>query len=190
LISINPFTSLHIRGLLHAFSHPWSTSHSFAHVHIHDSDLEDVPSLIAEELPPKYFDMAYIWEIANTTLSDSEKNRFVCCALSMNQATFMNNVDWNKATADYGAASVESMKKGITNAHKKVEKSGGKDGVPAADGATNTPSTSGKGNKRKAGAEKDGGGHSAEDIGTPTPKPKRGRKKQESAASRKGKFRC
>lgn len=134
--------------------------------------------------------MAYIWEIVNTTLSEIEKNRFVCCVMSTNQSTFMNNVDWNKATQDFGAASVESMKKGITNTLKKVEKAGGKEGVSASDGAIKTPSTTGKGTKRKAGAEKDGGGHGAEDIGTPTPKAKRGRKKQESTVSRKGESWC
>jgi hypothetical protein len=150
----------------------------------------DIATLIHEALPSTYFKMAYIWEIANTTLNDSEKNRFVCCALSTNQSTFMNSVDWDKATADFGAASVESMKKCVQNALKKVEKAGGKEGVPAVDGAIKTPSTSGKGTKRKAGAETSGGGHGAEDMGTPTPKAKRGRKKQESTASRKGESRC
>jgi hypothetical protein len=150
----------------------------------------DIITFIEEELPSSYFKMAYIWEIANTTLSDSEKNRFVCCAMSTNQSTFMNSVDWDKATADFGAASVESMRKGITNALKKVEKAGGKEGVPAVDGAIKTPSTSGKGTKRKAGADTNGGGNGAEDMGTPTPKAKRGRRKQESTASRKGESRC
>jgi hypothetical protein len=133
--------------------------------------------------------MAYIWDIVNATLNETEKNRFMCCVINTDQSTFMSNVDWKKATQDYGAASVESMKKGITNSLKKVEKAGGKDGVPAVDGAASTPSTMGKGGKRKIKAENDGDEHDAGDVGTPTPKPKRGRKKKEPAAARKGESR-
>jgi hypothetical protein len=55
----------------------------------------------------------------------------------------ISQVDWDKATQAYGAASVESMKVSYRNILKKIEKAGGKTDVTAAfTGADNaTPST-------------------------------------------------
>jgi hypothetical protein len=130
--------------------------------------------------------MAYDWQIVNSILNDSEKNRFLCCVINSDQGAFNSIVNWEKATSDFGSASVESMRKCLSNTLKKIEHAGGKIGVSASDGAVNkTPGSSSTGKKRKTAAEADPDGKS--DSGTPTPKAKRGRPKKEPAAeSRKG----
>jgi hypothetical protein len=91
-----------------------------------------------------------------TTLVDIES----CAPLLVTDST--SQVDWDKATQAYGAASVDSMRVSYRNILKKIEKAGGKTDVTAAftgadSAAPSTPKTpktpKGKGGrppKRKA----------------------------------------
>lgn len=78
--------------------------------------------------------------------------------------------DWEKATREYGSASVESMKVSTRNVLRKIEKAGGKEG---GDGTASPAKGAAK--KRKAAAE-DG------DDAEVKPKTK-GRKKAKKAAA-------
>ncbi|KAI4823076.1 hypothetical protein E4T44_10205 [Aureobasidium sp. EXF-8845] len=103
--------------------------------------------------------MSYSYATAKAILSDVDKDRI----LAMHLSSDTNDVDWEKATQAYGAASVESMRVSYRNILKKIEKAGGKTDVTAAfadadSAAPSTPKTpktpKGKGSrppKRKAG---------------------------------------
>lgn len=82
-------------------------------------------------------------------------------------------VDWDKATREYGAASVDSYKKGMQNTTKKIKKAMESGVEPEA--ADATPAKKGGGGKKRkektAEAEADG---EAEE--SPTKKKKGGRK--------------
>ena len=82
-------------------------------------------------------------------------------------------VDWEKASSEYGAASVESYKKGMQNTTKKIKKAMESGVEPEA--ADATPAKKGGGGKKRkektAEAEADG---EAEE--SPTKKKKGGRK--------------
>ncbi|KAF2211887.1 hypothetical protein CERZMDRAFT_84862 [Cercospora zeae-maydis SCOH1-5] len=70
--------------------------------------------------------------IAREILSEPEKDRLLAVALNtvaVNAAT-----NWEKASAEFGAASVDSMRVSIRNIHKKLDKAGAN-----ADGAAATP---------------------------------------------------
>lgn len=60
-------------------------------------------------------------------------------------------VDWDKASSEYGAASVESYKKGMQNTTKKIKKAMESGAEP--DAAEATPVKKGGGKKRAADAE-------------------------------------
>ncbi|CAD0089901.1 unnamed protein product [Aureobasidium vineae] len=84
--------------------------------------------------------MSYSYATAKAILSEVEKDRILAMYLSSDD---MNDVDWDKATQAYGAASVDSMKVSYRNSLKKIEKAGGKTGVtaPLAGGDSSVPST-------------------------------------------------
>jgi hypothetical protein len=96
-------------------------------------------------------------------------------------------VNWEKATADYGSASVDSMKVSVRNVFKKIEKAGGK---LDADGAVApaTPATTGKSaSKKRKTADKSATAAEADDEDepeTPAPKKGRGRAKKTKAADK------
>ncbi|KAI5209033.1 hypothetical protein E4T39_00991 [Aureobasidium subglaciale] len=111
--------------------------------------------------------MSYSYATAKALLSEGEKDRILAIFLSSDDN---NDVNWDKATQAFGAASVESMKVSYRNLLKKIEKAGGKTGIaaPSANGDSAAPSTpktprtpktpKGKGGrplKRKAGAGSD-----------------------------------
>ncbi|KAI5276080.1 hypothetical protein E4T47_00993 [Aureobasidium subglaciale] len=83
--------------------------------------------------------MSYSYAIAKEVLSDGEKDRILAIFLSSDEN---NDVNWDKATQAFGAASVESMKVSYRNLLKKIEKAGGKTGVaaPSANSDSATPS--------------------------------------------------
>lgn len=107
--------------------------------------------------------MSYSYETAKTVLSEGEKDRILAIYLSTDEpnvcqeivssrdrllsaADFILQVDWEKATQAFGAASVESMKVSTRNLLKKIEKAGGKVGVTASSttvdkSAPSTPKT-------------------------------------------------
>ena len=85
-------------------------------------------------------------------------------------------INWEKATRDFGAASVESMRVMTRTALKKIEKAGGKEGVAA------TPAKAGGSGKKRKGAAEDG------DDAEPTPtKKKPGRKAKKEVSPIEGK---
>ncbi|KAG9980770.1 hypothetical protein KCU78_g21626, partial [Aureobasidium melanogenum] len=65
--------------------------------------------------------MSYSYATAKAVLSEVDKDRI----LAMHLSTDTNDVDWDKATQAYGAASVESMRVSYRNLLKKIEKAGG-----------------------------------------------------------------
>ncbi|KAI5254853.1 hypothetical protein E4T42_02175 [Aureobasidium subglaciale] len=83
--------------------------------------------------------MSYFYAIAKEVLSDGEKDRILAIFLSSDDN---NDVNWDKATQAFGAASVESMKVSYRNLLKKIEKAGGKTGVtaPSANSDSAAPS--------------------------------------------------
>ncbi|KAI5365434.1 hypothetical protein Slin15195_G049710 [Septoria linicola] len=93
---------------------------------------------------------SYDFKIAKESLTESEKDRIL--AIYLNTVNENANINWEKAAADYGSASVDSMKVSLRNSFKKLEKAGAKiedDGyvVPY------TPAKTPKGAKRKAATE-------------------------------------
>ncbi|KAF2766771.1 hypothetical protein EJ03DRAFT_168045 [Teratosphaeria nubilosa] len=94
----------------------------------------------------------YDYDVAQKVLNDNDKNRFLCCYLNIKDTTV---VDWDKAAKDFGSASVESFKKTISNAFKKI-KTAQENGVPAdAEGSATkaTPKKGGKGKRKGADEE-------------------------------------
>ncbi|KAH0291334.1 hypothetical protein M436DRAFT_39264 [Aureobasidium namibiae CBS 147.97] len=83
--------------------------------------------------------MSYSYATAKAVLSDVDKDRILAMHLSQSD---ISNVDWDKATQAYGAASVESMRVSYRNLLKKIEKAGGKTDVTAphtgADGSASS----------------------------------------------------
>nr|OQO25187.1 hypothetical protein B0A51_06049 [Rachicladosporium sp. CCFEE 5018] len=117
--------------------------------------------------------MPYDYEIAKAALSEADKNRILCLYLNCDAKA----INWEKATKDFGCASVDSMKVMARTALKKIETAGGKiddngaaakakdDEEGAGDDDEETPKkrvkTKGKGKKGKN-VEEDGEG---EEIG-------------------------
>ncbi|KAI4757805.1 hypothetical protein E4T52_10151 [Aureobasidium sp. EXF-3400] len=106
--------------------------------------------------------MSYSYATAKAVLSDVDKDRILAMHFSSDGN---DQVDWDKATQAYGAASVNSMKVSYRNILTKIEKAGGKTDVTApfagADGsAPSTPktpkTTKGKGRPPKRKAEDTG----------------------------------
>lgn len=86
----------------------------------------------------------------------------------------MSQIDYNKATNEFGAKSVESMRVCTNAALKKIENAGGKAGASASTSAT---PKKGGGRKRKATPEEDG---DDEEQAASTTK-KKGRKSKKNA---------
>ncbi|KAK3620682.1 hypothetical protein LTR56_023274 [Elasticomyces elasticus] len=106
---------------------------------------------------------------ALSVLTEGEKNRIVSLYLSSDTTAVNAMVDWDKATAAYGSASIGSMKVSLGNSLKKIAGKDGADPSPAK-------SKAGGGKKRKDG----GDGDDEEQI------PKKrggGRKKKEASAT-------
>ncbi|THZ28670.1 hypothetical protein D6C91_01820 [Aureobasidium pullulans] len=99
--------------------------------------------------------MSYSYAMAKALLSEGEKDRILAMWLSNDDHAA--NVDWDKATQAFGAASIESMRVSYRNLLKKIEKAGGKTGVtaPSTTGDSSAPPKTPKGKggrprKRKA----------------------------------------
>lgn len=128
----------------------------------------------------------YNFEVAKTVLSANDKDRLVCLYLNCDpkavshQLEFLQSalhadnrtpqIDWAKATTQFGAASVESMRVMTRSALKKIETAEAKGGVPAGTAAA-TPKKAAGGRKRKADADAD----AEDDDDEAAPKPKKGR---------------
>ncbi|PPJ59378.1 hypothetical protein CBER1_06924 [Cercospora berteroae] len=89
----------------------------------------------------------YDSSIAREVLTEAEKDRLLAVALS---TTADNSaINWEKATAEFGAASVDSMRVSVRNIHKKLDKAGAKtDGNDLTAGPSKAP-------KRKTAATED-----------------------------------
>lgn len=85
--------------------------------------------------------MAYNFEIAKSVLSDNDKNRLMCLYLNCENP---QSINWEKATKDFGSASIESMKVMTRATLKKIEKASSGGGSPAKAAG---------GKKRKAAAD-------------------------------------
>lgn len=132
----------------------------------------------------------YNFQIAKDVLTEAEKDRIVACYLNLpdvannkevslrlfaisacNLAKTVIQVDFKKAAADFGAASVDSFKKMLQGGFKKIVAAQEK----AANGGTVDASPASAkakgGKKRKAATEED-----EDDVQESKPKPKRGRK--------------
>ncbi|GAB7323086.1 hypothetical protein MBLNU13_g05597t1 [Cladosporium sp. NU13] len=95
---------------------------------------------------------------AKGLLSEVEKDRIVCTYFN---STEPNAVDWDKATREYGAASVDSYKKGMQNTTKKIKKAMESGVEPEAADAT-PAKKGGGGKKRKKTAEAEADGEAEE----------------------------
>lgn len=110
---------------------------------------------------------SYDYTIAKEVLNEADKDRIVCLYLSsdpsavshrphllLHVCTNNRQIDWAKATKDFGSASVESFKKTTQNMLKKIEKAGGKieDGEATGTGTTSPvkPAAKAAPKKRKA----------------------------------------
>ena len=141
----------------------------------------------------------YDYVIAQTVLTETEKNRIVCIYLSGDTAAINNlvsfscalqslrdaecgltarQVDWDKATTAFGSASTSSMKVSLSNSLKKVADKGGKDGADGKNGADPSPAKgkAGPNKKRKAGGDGDADDEEA------TPKKRGGGRKKKVIA--------
>ncbi|KAI6909647.1 hypothetical protein KC318_g3968 [Hortaea werneckii] len=101
----------------------------------------------------------YDYDVAKRVLSETDKDRFLCCYLNI---TDPNAVNWEKAANDYGSASVQSFKKMIQNAFKKVkdgEAAGGEEGTGNSEVKEGKKKTATPGSRKKKvkseGAEQD-----------------------------------
>ncbi|KAI6819610.1 hypothetical protein KC332_g9783 [Hortaea werneckii] len=101
----------------------------------------------------------YDYDVAKRVLSETDKDRFLCCYLNISDT---HAVNWEKAANDYGSASVQSFKKMIQNAFKKVkdgEAAGGDEGTgdsKVKEGKKKTTTPGSRKKKAKAeGAEQD-----------------------------------
>ena len=83
---------------------------------------------------------------ANTSLLPDHQN----LVTTPNPSLPRPQIEWDKAAADYGSASVESYKKGVQNTIKKIKKAMD-DGVQPAEGSSSTPAKAANkgGRKRK-----------------------------------------
>lgn len=94
---------------------------------------------------------------------------------------YIAQTEWEKATKDFGSASVDSMKVSVRNIYKKLDKAGAK---LADDGSTQAPATPAlatpaSGKKRKSKSEITADGDDADaTVETPKPKKKGGRPKK------------
>ncbi|KAK0265181.1 hypothetical protein B0A54_12558 [Friedmanniomyces endolithicus] len=110
------------------------------------------------------------YKAALQVLTEMEKNRIVCLYLSSDTAAIGALFDWERATAAFGSASVQSMKVSLNNLLKKVGS--------VKEGADPSPAT-GKpkgGKKRKASKGGD------EDDAEPAPKKRGGGRKKKAAS--------
>ncbi|KAI7231127.1 hypothetical protein KC330_g6590 [Hortaea werneckii] len=92
---------------------------------------------------------SYDYDVAKRVLSETDKDRFLCCYLNI---TDPNAVNWEKAANDYGSASVQSFKKMIQNASKKVkdgEATGGEEGTGNSEVKEGKKKTATPGSRKK-----------------------------------------
>ncbi|KAI7159200.1 hypothetical protein KC349_g4324 [Hortaea werneckii] len=92
---------------------------------------------------------SYDYDVAKRVLSETDKDRFLCCYLNI---TDPNAVNWEKAANDYGSASVQSFKKMIQNAFKKVkdgEATGGEEGTGNSEVKEGKKKTATPGSRKK-----------------------------------------
>jgi hypothetical protein len=151
--------------------------------------------------------VSYDYAIAKATMSDAEKDRILAIFLNTHDGVVRSSlpctshkhttdlnplqINWDKATSDYGSASADSMKVSLRATYKKIEKAGGKladDGTATQAPATPKPATPATGSKKRKSkadlASAAAAGDDDEEVAVETPKPKRGRptKKEKSAA--------
>ncbi|KAK5716313.1 hypothetical protein LTR17_016427 [Elasticomyces elasticus] len=112
----------------------------------------------------------YDYKYAKGALTETEKDRILCIYLNGDMTALNSSIDWEKATAAYGSASVESMRKSLTNSLKKIADKTFEEG---AEPSPEKPK-SGGGRKRKANAD---GGEEEK-----TPKKRGGGKKKKDAS--------
>jgi hypothetical protein len=137
---------------------------------------------------------------AKVLLTEVEKDRIVCTYLnstepnavstsvhlsrslvSSTDRSLFGKVDWDKAASEYGAASVESYKKGMQNTTKKIKKSMDSGVEPEAVDGSAVKKSGGK--KRKEKSVEAGGEAGAETEETPTKKKKGGKKTKAQKAA-------
>jgi hypothetical protein len=98
-----------------------------------------------------------------SVLSEVEKERIICTYLNSTEPNAVSlpvpllhspipsanhpKINWDKAASEYGAASVESYKKGLQNTIKKIRKS--MDSGVGPEAAEASPAKKGAGKKRK-----------------------------------------
>ncbi|OQO04613.1 hypothetical protein B0A48_09535 [Cryoendolithus antarcticus] len=105
--------------------------------------------------------MPYDYEIAKAALSEADKNRILCLYLNCDAKA----INWEKATKDFGCASVDSMKVMARTALKKIETAGGKlDDAGTAVAGAGTPAKVKRGRKSKAKDDVDGAGDDDEET--------------------------
>ncbi|KAK5125510.1 hypothetical protein LTR85_000621 [Meristemomyces frigidus] len=119
--------------------------------------------------------MSYNYDTAKKVLSETDKDRFLCCYLNM---TDTNAVDWEKAAKDFGSASVQSFKKMIQNAFKKIKDADASGDVEGAEAKVKTTKAATPKKRKGKGAE-DGEGDVAEE--SPKKKGKGGGRKKKAA---------
>jgi glutamyl/glutaminyl-tRNA synthetase len=137
---------------------------------------------------------------AKVLLTEVEKDRIVCTYLnstepnavstsvhlprslvpSANKSLF-DKVDWDKAASEYGAASVESYKKGMQNTTKKIKKSMDSGVEPEAVEGSTVKKSGGKKRKEKSVVAEGEAGAETEE--TPTKKKKGGKKTKAQKAA-------
>ncbi|EME43392.1 hypothetical protein DOTSEDRAFT_25343 [Dothistroma septosporum NZE10] len=115
---------------------------------------------------------SYDYTTTKEVLNEADKDRIVCIYLSSDPSAVnhprnppldahanKHQVDWARATKDFGSASVESFKKTTQNMLKKIEKAGGKiDGGAETSGSTSPvkPVAKAVAKKRKAKVDDEG----------------------------------
>ncbi|KAF2484675.1 hypothetical protein BDY17DRAFT_296118 [Neohortaea acidophila] len=126
----------------------------------------------------------YDFKVAKASLSENDKDRFL--AVYLNLIDPNTAVNWKKAADDFGSASVESFKKTVSNALKKIKAAEAK-GITGDAGVT--PSPAGGKNKRKAKGAAVASDADDDDETAPTPaKKKRGRPAKKAAKAAEGEF--
>ncbi|KAF2159843.1 hypothetical protein M409DRAFT_29653 [Zasmidium cellare ATCC 36951] len=96
--------------------------------------------------------MPYNYTTAKDALTDAEKARIICIFLNMDQSVVMQNTNWETAKTQMASASIESMKKGLTNTLKKLDKvENGTDTAPTPTKKTPAKKTPSKKRKTTAG---------------------------------------
>ncbi|KAK4501228.1 hypothetical protein PRZ48_007035 [Zasmidium cellare] len=120
--------------------------------------------------------MPYNYSTAKDTLTDAEKARIICIFLNMDQSVVNQSVNWELAKNQIASASIESLKKGLQNTLKKLDKV--EDGAVAASPTKKTPAKKTPSKKRKAAAGGSDADGAAENDADDDEKKKRSPKKK------------